>query len=179
MSVDAQNVVDFEDGLNKVFDWIEGLKQLPPPRDVEDPLALAEWFREFHQLSRTVLALPDTDLLRRFAQDVELALGQRQEGPPQTAADRVLWQRPSIFRVLVTKDGGAAGSDAADCSFTYGVTSCAGATLGAGMTPKRPRLTKVEYEEPSAASPGLGYYDSDGAFQLYEAIEEFPKETTC
>jgi len=157
MSVDAQNVVDFEDGLNKVFDWIEGLKQLPPPRDVEDPLALAEWFREFHQLSRTVLALPDTDLLRRFAQDVELALGQRQEGPPRVAGEVKGPRMGDVRRAKVTaiKDAdGAAWSDLETSGWIATVTANpvdADGTADAGHT-----LTLRATLEGAVAAPGDG-----------------------
>jgi len=98
-----------------------------------------------------------------------------------TGHDRLVAVAPRWhpFMVLLTKDGGSAGSDAATCSFTYTVKSLQEHELATGKTPKRPRLTNVEYEQPSADSPGLAYYDADGNLQLYEAVEEFPKETTC
>jgi hypothetical protein len=84
-----------------------------------------------------------------------------------------------IFAVKVSKDGGSAGSKDADCTFTYTVKDLLSYQIGTTMTPKRPRFTKVEYEEPGADSPGLAYYDQEGAIQLYEAVEERPKTDKC
>jgi len=84
-----------------------------------------------------------------------------------------------VFAAKVTKDGGSAGSKDADCTFTYTVKDLAGNELGTTLTPKRPRFTHVEYAQPSADSPGLAYYDDQGALQLYDAVEEIPETDTC
>lgn len=83
------------------------------------------------------------------------------------------------FAVKVTKDGGDAGSEDADCTFTYTVKDLAGNELGTAMTPKRPRFTHVEYAQPATDSPGLAYYDDQGDLQLYEAVEEIPETDVC
>jgi hypothetical protein len=78
-----------------------------------------------------------------------------------------------FFPVLVTQTGGSAGSQVppVDCSFVYTVKDLAGTTLGTGMSPVKRRDQRTQYEAPPADTPGVGYYQADGAFRLWDANE--------
>lgn len=101
------------------------------------------------------------------------------------------------FDVLVTKDAGDAGSDSAECTYTYTVKALDDSTtlrkntagdLATGMTPERPRYHYVEYwyagetrTAPAVATSryGLAAYDADGDLHLLVAYGEIDKDTAC
>ena len=110
-------------------------------------------------------ALPNA-YFRRFNPSDVLAL----EWASNLGASELL--KPLL--VKVTKDGGVAGSSAANCTFTYTVTDLTGTELGTLETPLVPRFPLTEYDEPTAESLGIAYYASDGALVLYHVAEEIP-----
>ncbi len=101
------------------------------------------------------------------------------------------------FAVLVTQDGGVAGSKTAECTYTYTVKALDDATtlrknnagdLATGMTPERPRYHYVEYwyagetrTAPATATSRYGEacYDSNGDLHLLVAYGEIDKDTAC
>lgn len=90
-----------------------------------------------------------------------------------------------LFACLVWRDGGTTdGDDTNECDRTYNCRTleatgpaAGGVSLGTGLSPKRRRWVTNHfgaYEVPSttgAGVVGLGYYDDDGAFALYDANE--------
>ena len=79
-----------------------------------------------------------------------------------------------LFAVLCTRVGGAAGSDAATCTFNYDVTDLGGSALGGTMNPAKARIPLTAYTYPAPASLGVGYYNLAGTFCLYEVAGEVP-----
>jgi len=84
-----------------------------------------------------------------------------------------------VFPVLVTKDGGSAGSHESECSFTYTVKDLANVTLGTQRTPERPRFHWTEYAEPSPDSYGLACYKLNGDLILLYVLGEIPLTDKC
>lgn len=128
--------------------------------------------------------------------------GQKFLSASPSGAARVLWLQPEadrlnggiawaivnlgegtspsgMFKVLVYKDGGSAGSVATNCSWTYTVKCSRGRTLGAAKTPKERRELKTVYTLTPDGTEGLGYYDENGTFQLWSANETFDMEDPC
>jgi len=99
------------------------------------------------------------------------------EEPEETA--RIIPERADIFRVKVTKDGGSAGDEDNNCSWTYTVTSLGGDELGTEITPEKDRYPKCAYKEPGENSPGLAYWHTDDTLKLYEVLDEVPDTTVC
>jgi len=93
-------------------------------------------------------------------------------------------QRGVLLPVLVWRDGGTTdGSKTAQCDRTYVAKSLDGAvTLGTGLTPKTRRRTYGQYVTPPTDGDGvegLGYYELDGTFALYDANEVPAVRTDC
>ena len=115
----------------------------------------------------------NTDQARRIARSVRAYEKTVRNGRPSVVGplgDRI----PNVsFMVLVTKDGGSAGSAIADCSFTYTCTTLNGdATLGTSKTPtKNCRAPLTKYAPPPDGSVGAGYFDEEGVFQLWDPGE--------
>ncbi len=84
-----------------------------------------------------------------------------------------------LFAVRVSVDGGASGSASTSCSFTYAAELDDGFELGTGLTPKKCRLPNVPYTAPADGTWGAGFYDKDGAFQLWDANECPQVEDPC
>lgn len=80
-----------------------------------------------------------------------------------------------LFPVTVSQTGGSAGDATTACSFTYTATDLDANELGTGMSPTwaRPAAGAMV-----AATHGLGYYDSTGAFVLYQ-VDEQPDVVSC
>lgn len=134
-----------------------------------------------------------TDEVHRFADVADGVTGYL--ATASTGAAAILWREsgtgekwaivhlsgalpPMLFPVLITKDGGVAGSASADCSFTYTVKDLAGVELASGLSPECGRLTKTEYAEPSADSPAVAYRDAAGDLHLYHVAGEVPVTKT-
>jgi hypothetical protein len=105
-------------------------------------------------------------------------------------------QPAGVLPVIVAKDGGSAGSSAAQCTYTYTVKDLAGNTLkknaagdnATGMTPAIPRAYHTEYwyagetrsdVGDTTSTAGLAYYSLDGTLVLLIACGETLKDTTC
>lgn len=86
---------------------------------------------------------------------------------------------PVLFPVLVTKDGGQAGSSSASCSFTYTVKDLDGFELETEVSPECGRLPQTEYSEPSGDSPAVAYRDAGGGLHLYHVAGEVPVTKTA
>jgi len=98
------------------------------------------------------------------------------------------------FVVKVEMDGGYAGSESEDCSYTYTVKSLAGDVLGTQKTPEAARYPLTEYwyggEDADHSDYGLACYDdessdsgsasgSDDCLVLLVAYGEKAKVTDC
>ena len=96
--------------------------------------------------------------------------------------ERKIAQRRPISRVglmemvNVTEDGGSAGDQSTQCSFTYTVTDIYGNQLATGATPnkQRPSIGKMVSGD---GLVGSGYFTGAGAFVLHDA-NEVPSPTT-
>lgn len=92
-------------------------------------------------------------------------------------ADR-LAGRPgrALFAVLVWRDGGTTdGDESNQCDRTYTAKTLDGqVTLGTALTPKRVRPTTGTLVTPPPTGDGvvgLGYFEADGDFVLFDANE--------
>ena len=91
------------------------------------------------------------------------------------------------FVVTVVKDGGSAGSDEEECSYTYTVTDMDGSELGTGITPQKPRYHYVAYwyagetrTAPATATSTYGLACYDGTtLVLLVAYGEIAKDDAC
>lgn len=83
---------------------------------------------------------------------------------------------PVTFKVVVSTDGGAAGSDSTTCDFTYTATAYgSGDELGTELVPTfNVRLPLVEY---TAGTVGTGCYIG-GSFELLQ-VNEQPDAVAC
>ena len=87
----------------------------------------------------------------------------------------------ALFAVKVWQDGGSTdGTSGAQCDRTYEVRTLeatsitTGTQLGTDLTPKKKRPTTGPLNTPptdGVGYVGLGYYDENGAFALYDANE--------
>ncbi len=84
-----------------------------------------------------------------------------------------------LFAVLVSIDGGSAGSITETCSWTYTVETDAGVVLGNELSPQKCRLPNVPYVETPDESWGAGFYDKSGEFVLWDANECPEVEDPC
>lgn len=84
-----------------------------------------------------------------------------------------------VFPVTVTIDGGSAGSISTTCSYTYEVKALDTSVIGTAMTPEKRRFPNTPYTATPANSPGLAYFDSDGALHLFDANELPDSEEEC
>lgn len=85
----------------------------------------------------------------------------------------------AMFAVLVTIDGGDAGSEEANCSWTYTVTDLRGRLLGLAKSPYKRRLPQTPYTETPTDTVGQAFYDVLGVLQLYDANETPQVEEPC
>ncbi len=74
-----------------------------------------------------------------------------------------------MFAVFVFNDGGAAGDDTTDCTFTYEIRSIDNVTLATGLTPRQKRLPKLTYI--AAPDFSIGYAAWGGPFLPNFALE--------
>lgn len=81
-----------------------------------------------------------------------------------------------MFPVKPTQVGGVAGDTTTKCSFTYDVTDINGAALGTAMTPEKNRTSLGAHVAPAAGDFGVGFYDADGSFKLWDANEVIDTE---
>lgn len=75
-----------------------------------------------------------------------------------------------MFMVNLTQDGGSAGDQSTQCSFTYTVTDIHGNQLATSATPnkQRPTIGKMVSGD---GLVGSGYFTASGAFVLQDANE--------
>jgi hypothetical protein len=88
---------------------------------------------------------------------------------------------PGCFVVKVEKDGGVAGDDETDCSFTYTVKDIYGATLDTEVSPEQSRYPETAYLEAGAddqSAYGIAGYDEDGNLLLL-SIDEIADSSEC
>ncbi len=92
------------------------------------------------------------------------------------------------FVCLVTKDGGSAGSDSTNCSYTYTAKDIDDSTvLGSSLTPLQPRSYNAEYwyageDRGSSAYTtryAIAFYDLSGSIKLLSVPGEYMKDTEC
>lgn len=101
--------------------------------------------------------------------------------------DRLLPRIPKtgVFPVVVTKDGGIAGSDVADCTWTYTVASLAGIELATLVTPVQFRYSSAGYyfageevNEVATSTYADAFFDGDTLI-LKHVPGETLQETRC
>jgi len=122
---------------------------------------------------------PGTEALGQKVAGVEIRAGQKMPERDQPPSAHLFGSKAALFRVKVTKDGGVAGDENNNCTWTYTVTSTAGEELGMTVTPEKPRYPKCAYDQPAAGSPGLAFWHTDHTIKLYEALEEIPDTNVC
>ena len=86
MSVNAEDMEGAQDDLNKVLDALTALRALDRP-DPTDPVSVEAWHREFQQILAGASFSDRADGLSRFAEDVEVALGEAGAGPPRAVQE--------------------------------------------------------------------------------------------
>jgi len=100
----------------------------------------------------------------------------------------VFWRvpRPVFFLVECTVDGGVAGDDTTDCTFTYTVIETNnGIEIATGATPDRRRLVKTTHKTESSnganddISDAWAYFETDGSFVLVWPWNELPVTAVC
>jgi len=185
--IDVEPVQNFERGFATMLDAVDKLRALEAPKETDDIAGLVKWAGQVKEAVGLIPDMPDAAPLAQFAEEVQQAVSNLEDkadggglrGKPHPHDDGILAELPTLFRVTVTEEGGAAGDADNDCAFTYTVTSLAGDELGTAKTPEKPRYDKCMYVQPTADSPGLAYWDSDNVIHLYEALEEIPDTTVC
>lgn len=93
--------------------------------------------------------------------------------------DREYWCTvpDTVIPVSCTKDGGSAGDEDNDCSFTYTISPVFGSgTLDTDLTPKKDRYPKTTYKQ--SGGYGLAVY-TDGSWELLIVYSEIPDPQTC
>lgn len=82
---------------------------------------------------------------------------------------------PATIPVRVTQIDGSAGNETSQCSFTYNVWNLREEVLGNSinipMTPERPRPALGEMVAPSERAFGIGFFDEDDNFVLWDVGE--------
>ena len=166
---DTQNLADFEGGYAALLDTVDQLRQIPVPAESEDVKGLIEWHKTFKSVLSSMPEVPDPDSLTRFAESVDQEIKELtdkvngESGPRGSGdlRDDGLLLRLEVFAVKVTKDGGVAGDDATDCTWTYTVKDLFGNTLGTAVAPERARYSHVAYTYAPNDSYGLACYDGE------------------
>ncbi len=89
--------------------------------------------------------------------------------------------RPLLFPVFCSVDGGSAGNESTNCSFTYTVkTIDESGTLDAGVSPERRRIKFTKYLTESTIdaadgdSDGIAFFDPTGTLKLQIVFNELP-----
>ena len=94
------------------------------------------------------------------------AAPQRRQSTPSTVG--------TTLRVNLSQTGGSNGNASTAATWTYNVTDVFGGSLGTAMSPEFPRPKGTM----TAATVGLGYYNTSGDFVLYQAAEK-PGTGSC
>lgn len=94
------------------------------------------------------------------------------------------WPLGQSLIVKVENDGGVAGDDENDCSFTYTLTDHDGNELATEVVPERPRYPLTTYIAAPTDSYGLALYrigegGAIGALVLLTAFEEIEDTGDC
>ncbi len=103
-------------------------------------------------------------------------------GAEKMAIVRVGTPSSDLFIVPVKKDGGVAGDDTTDCTFTYSIyrlddTELSDA-LAEALAPKRKRLPLTTYIAAADSTWGLATFRGD-AWSLLDVYEELPDTSVC
>ncbi len=86
---------------------------------------------------------------------------------------------PVIFPVLISRDGGADGTQTAPATWTYSVSTIDGATsLGTSLTLTRPRPNGSMVPQSGSPAYGTAFCDSSGIVHLWDA-GEVQNTTAC
>ncbi|MBX3378374.1 MAG: hypothetical protein KF678_15375 [Phycisphaeraceae bacterium] len=106
-------------------------------------------------------------------------LGDREDADRPWCIVRLGDQDPQrLFSVLVTVDGGSAGSGTTTCSWTYTLKTERGKVIATQKTPEAHRLPNVPYVETPEDSVGFAWYDHDSYLRLLWANEQ-PALESC
>lgn len=104
------------------------------------------------------------------------------EGAVKLAIVRLGIPSSQIILVQVVSDGGVAGDDSTDCTFTYSIHSLSDLMLSdplaTALTPKRARLPKTTYTAAASGTWGLAAY-VNLEWSLLDVFEERPDTAVC
>ncbi len=104
--------------------------------------------------------------------------GMTAESPPRLIV-LVDSAGPVLFPVLITKDGGADGSQTTPATWTYAVTSIDGVTSwGTEISLTRPRPNGSMIPQSATPAFGLAFVDASGTLRLWDA-GEVQNTTAC
>jgi hypothetical protein len=103
-------------------------------------------------------------------------------GAEKMAIVRVGTPSPDLFIVLMQNDGGVAGDDATDCSFTYSIFRLDDTEmsdpLAEALVPKRKRLPLTTYIAAADSTWGLATFQNE-TWSLLDVYEELPDTSVC
>jgi len=103
-------------------------------------------------------------------------------GAEKMAIVRVGTPSADLFVVLVQNDGGVAGDDETDCSFTYSIFRLDDTELtnplAETLTPKRKRLPLTTYIAAPDSTWGLATFKAE-TWSLLDVYEELPDTSVC
>lgn len=123
--IDVDSVRAFEGEHSAMYDALAGLKRLKPPKESEGVEGLAKWFRDFQQI--LTAGLPDTPAtlrLTRFAQGVEIALGDQagERSPVPKPPSTVMLPTPRGFWAEIVTEVGSGAYTFKEKRLTDGTT---------------------------------------------------------
>ena len=139
----------------------------------------------------------DRNIQKALARTRPSAIEPSYDRPPAIMPEAPVPLQNRPFAVLVTKDGGVAGSESTECTYTYTVKALDDATTlrknaagdnATGMTPEVPLLHYVAYwyagetrTAPAVATSryALACYDNDGDLHLLICYGEIGKDDAC
>ena len=113
--MDTTPVGDFERGLAAFWDAVDRLRGVKAPAEAEGIKGIVKWANEITKAISVAPAMPDSDPLKRFAEDVEREVGQlkgtvgnlseREKRYPRD--DGIIHLLPKMFFARVTGSSGA------------------------------------------------------------------------
>jgi hypothetical protein len=80
----------------------------------------------------------------------------------------------AMFAVILEEDGGDNGTNTTRATYTYSATTLAGDAIGAGFEVLKDRILPGEV---TAATVGIGYFNDEGTFVLWDTNEKWAGES--
>jgi hypothetical protein len=137
--------------------------------------------KEWHQYADVEDGQP-ARLKSRPSGGAQILWKESGEGAEKLAIVRLGPPSPDIFIVLVQNDGGEAGDDENDCSFTYSIFRLDDTELtnplAEALVPKRKRLPLTTYIAAPDSTWGMATF-KDETWSLLDVYEELPDTSVC